>query len=52
MHYAAMALQDDPTVLAWEGGFGEYGGFSHHQRLHEALDDRTPAAVHGRADRS
>jgi len=31
-------LKDYHTVLALEGGLGQYFGFYNHQRLHEALD--------------
>jgi putative transposase len=48
----AIDRKADHTVLAVEGGFGESLGFSHHQRLHEAVDSRTPAGVHCRDGRS
>ena len=44
-------LKDYQTVLALEGGLGQYVGFYNHQRLHEALDYRTPAEVHFREGR-
>ena len=51
VNYAEMSRQNEQTVCALEGGLGQYWGFSHHQRLHEAVDDRTPAEVHCRERR-
>ena len=44
--YEDIDLKDDGSVLEMEGGLAAYFWFYHHQRLHPALDDRTPAAVH------
>jgi putative transposase len=49
--YEDIYLKDYHTVLALEGGLRQYFGFYNHQRLHEALDYRTPAEVHFREGR-
>ena len=41
-----MYLKDYESVLEMEAGLAAYFWFDHHQRLHQALDDRTPAEVH------
>ena len=40
VQYQDVYLKDYPTVLALEGGLGQYFGLYNHQRLHEALDYR------------
>jgi putative transposase len=50
--YEDIYLKDSHTGLALEGGLGEYCGLYNHQRLHEALDYRTPAEVHFSEERS
>jgi len=48
--YEDIDLQDYGSVLEMAGGLAEYFWCSNHQRLHQALDDRTPAEVHGNHD--
>lgn len=45
--YEDIYLKHDGSVLAMEGGVAAYFWFYNHQRRHQALDDRTPAEVHG-----
>jgi putative transposase len=44
--YEDIYRKDYHTVLALEGGLEQYFRLYNHQRLHEALDYRTPAEVH------
>jgi putative transposase len=44
--YEDMYLKDYGSVLEMEAGLAAYFWFYHHQRLHHALEYRTPAEVH------
>ena len=44
--YEDIYLKDYGSVLEMEGGVAAYFWFYNHQRLHQALDYRTPAEVH------
>ena len=44
--YQDMYLKDYGAVLEMEGGVAAYFWFDNHLRIHQALEDRTPAEVH------
>jgi putative transposase len=44
--YEDLYLKDYGSVVEMEGGLAEYFWFYNHQRIHQALDYRTPAEVH------
>jgi putative transposase len=44
--YEDMYLKDYGSVLEMEAGLAAYFWFYNHQRIHQALDYRTPAEVH------
>ena len=49
--YEKVSLTDDRDVQDSINGLGGYCAFYTHERLHQALDDQTPAGVyrHGKA---
>jgi hypothetical protein len=46
VEYADLYLQNYGSVVEMEGGLAGYFWFYNHQRIHQALDYRTPAEMH------
>lgn len=49
--YKVVYLNDYQSVLQLYQGLEQYFPFTNHERLHNALDGRTPAEIHNTSDR-